>query len=54
MPVKEKIVAAWTDKHLHLGNHASSRVEGEHAKLKQYLQVSTGDFQKVQNNLIKN
>ncbi|XP_042754325.1 uncharacterized protein LOC122196071 [Lactuca sativa] len=37
----------WTDKFLHFGNRSSSRAEGAHAKLKQYLQVSTGDLREV-------
>ena len=44
---KEKFVSAWTEKYLHLGNRASSRAEGAHAKLKMYLQASTGGFQEV-------
>ena len=47
LPWKEKFVAAWTDKYMHLGNRCSSRAEGAHAKLKQYLQVSTGDLRVV-------
>ncbi|GKC53728.1 protein FAR1-related sequence 5 [Tanacetum coccineum] len=38
---------AWTEKYLHFGNRSSSRAEGAHAKLKLYLQVSTGSFQDV-------
>jgi hypothetical protein len=44
---KQLIVQAYTDKHLHLGNRATSRVEGAHAVLKSYLQVSTGDLKTV-------
>ncbi|XP_023752378.2 PKS-NRPS hybrid synthetase cheA-like [Lactuca sativa] len=47
LPWKEKFVSAWTDKYLHFGNRSSSRVEGAHDKLKQYLQVSTGDLREV-------
>ncbi|XP_023745850.1 uncharacterized protein LOC111894016 [Lactuca sativa] len=47
LPWKEKFVSAWTEKYLHFGNRSSSRAEGAHAKLKQYLQVSTGGFQDV-------
>ncbi|KAL4567782.1 hypothetical protein LXL04_023376 [Taraxacum kok-saghyz] len=47
LPWKETFVAAWTDKYMHLGNRCSSRAEGPHAKLKQYLQVSTGDLRVV-------
>lgn len=46
-PWKEKFVSAWTEKHLHFGNRSSSRAEGAHAKLKLYLQVSTGGFKEV-------
>ncbi|KAL6556543.1 hypothetical protein OROGR_005831 [Orobanche gracilis] len=37
-------VTAWTDKKLHFRNHATSRAEGAHSKLKKYLMVSTGDI----------
>jgi hypothetical protein len=37
VPFKEKFVAAWTNKYLHLGSTATSRVEGAHAMLKGYL-----------------
>ncbi|KAL4572135.1 hypothetical protein LXL04_018904 [Taraxacum kok-saghyz] len=47
LPWKEKFVSAWTERYLHFGNRASSRAEGAHAKLKLYLQVSTGGFQEV-------
>ncbi|PWA55937.1 hypothetical protein CTI12_AA397510 [Artemisia annua] len=50
-PWKEKFVSAWMEKYLHFGNRASSRAEGAHAKLKKYLQVSTGDFQQVKKKL---
>ncbi|PWA47757.1 hypothetical protein CTI12_AA460500 [Artemisia annua] len=43
-PWKDKFVSAWTEKYLHFGNRSSSRAEGAHAKLKLYLQVSTGSF----------
>ena len=44
IPFKEKLVAAWVDKHAHFGNTATSRVEGIHALLKSYLQRSTFDL----------
>ncbi|KAL3517627.1 hypothetical protein ACH5RR_020216 [Cinchona calisaya] len=47
LPFKEKFIYAWTDKHLHFGNHNSSRAEGAHSMLKTNLQVSTGDFHEV-------
>ncbi|KAK9749122.1 hypothetical protein RND81_02G103800 [Saponaria officinalis] len=47
MPYKEMFVTTWTNKHPHFGNRVSSRAEGAHAKLKSYLQVSTGDLDQV-------
>jgi hypothetical protein len=44
---KVLVVRAWVDQHLHLGNRATSRVEGAHSILKSYLQVSTGDLKAV-------
>lgn len=44
---KERFVHAWTGKYTHFRSHFSSRAEGAHAKLKQYLQVLTEDFHKV-------
>jgi len=41
---KKKIVKAWTNKIMHLGHLATSRVEGSHASLKKYLRVSTLDL----------
>nr|XP_043615727.1 protein FAR1-RELATED SEQUENCE 5-like [Erigeron canadensis] len=51
LPWKEKFVSAWTDNYLHLGNRSSSRAEGAHAKLKMYLQVSTGGFKQVKDKI---
>ena len=48
---KEQFVTAWADRHMHLGNHATSRVEGGHIVLKNYLQVSTGDLRSVREKL---
>jgi hypothetical protein len=42
---KECFISAWADRYLHLGNKATSRVEGAHATLKKYLQSSTGDLE---------
>jgi len=39
-PYKEKLVQAWVDQHLHFGNITTSRVEGIHAVLKEYLKRS--------------
>ncbi|KAG5547941.1 hypothetical protein RHGRI_013579 [Rhododendron griersonianum] len=47
LPYKEWFVHAWTENCSHFGNRVSSRAEGAHAKLKQYLQVSTGDLHQV-------
>ena len=44
---RNKIVKTWTNRLLHLGNTAISRVEGAHHKLKSSLQVSTGDLKTV-------
>ena len=41
---KEKFVQAYVDKHMHLGSRATSRIEGAHAILKRWLEVSTGDL----------
>jgi len=41
---KERFIKAWTNKITHLGNTSTSRGEGAHARLKSYLQVSTGNF----------
>ena len=46
-PHKERFVRAWADRYLHLGNRATSRVEGAHAMIKKYLQVSIGDLHTV-------
>ena len=40
---KEKFIVAWTQQYLHLGNSATSRVEGSHAFLKKHIGASTGD-----------
>jgi hypothetical protein len=41
---KEKFIVAWTQQYLHLGNSATSRVEGSHAFLKKHIGSSTGDM----------
>jgi len=41
LPYKEKFVRAWTDQFLHLGQVATSRVEGNHAMLKKRIEVSS-------------
>lgn len=41
---KEKFIVAWTKQYLHLGNSATSRVEGSHAFLKKHIGASSGDL----------
>jgi hypothetical protein len=41
---KEKFVIAWTRQHLHLGNGATSRVEGSHSFIKKHIGSSSGDM----------
>ena len=44
---KLSLVKTYADLHPHYGNRTTSRVEGGHAVLKRYLQVSTGDLRMV-------
>ncbi|GJR43683.1 FAR-RED impaired response 1-like protein [Tanacetum coccineum] len=44
---KELFVVAWTKEYLHFGNHTTSRVESQHAKLKLYLDSSQSDLERV-------
>jgi hypothetical protein len=39
LPYKEKFVSAWTRKHTHYGQCSTSRVEGEHRRVKNYIEV---------------
>lgn len=48
---KKKFVKCWTDQCLHFNNHATSRSEGSHAKLKRGLMSSTGDLKTVVDSL---
>ena len=41
---KEMFIRAWVGQYLHLGNWATSRVEGSHAFLKKYIGGSSGDM----------
>jgi hypothetical protein len=41
---KEKFIVAWTRQHLHLGNSATSRVEGSHSFLKKHIGAASGDM----------
>ncbi|KAJ1395525.1 FAR1-related protein [Sesbania bispinosa] len=44
IPHKEKFLAAWIDRVMHLGNTTTNRVESAHARLKRLLQDSRGDI----------
>ena len=44
---REKFVVAWSRQWLHLGNAATSRVEGAHAALKHWITNSTADILSV-------
>jgi hypothetical protein len=44
MPYKENFIAYCINRHFHLGSHKTSRVEGSHSALKQYLDHSMGDL----------
>ena len=41
---KERIVWAWVNRIPHFGHRASSRVEGSHRSVKEYILGSTGDL----------
>lgn len=41
---KEKIICFWTDRYLHFGSTVTSRVEGAHFILKQYLESPAIDL----------
>jgi hypothetical protein len=43
-PVRNKFVAAWTNRFRHLGSTSTSRVEGLHAQIKQYIETSKGNL----------
>ncbi|GAU41861.1 hypothetical protein TSUD_366080 [Trifolium subterraneum] len=43
---KEKVVCAWVDKHMHMGNYTTNRVESAHGVLKKSLTDSSGDLVK--------
>ncbi len=38
------VVRLWINRYMHFGNTVTSRTEGAHARLKDTLQVSTGDL----------
>lgn len=49
---KEKLVKCWVDICLHFGVQVTSPIEGCHAVLKAYLQVSTGNLKGVFDRLL--
>ena len=49
---KEKLVKAWVDRLPHFGHTITSRIEGSHAKLKNYLATSTLDLKGVYDKVI--
>jgi hypothetical protein len=49
---KEKLVKFWVDQYLNFGIQVTSPIEGCHAVLKAYLQVSTGDLKGVFDRLL--
>ncbi|KAH7850059.1 hypothetical protein Vadar_027238 [Vaccinium darrowii] len=46
-PYKERFVAAWTDKVMHLGNYTSNRAKCTHVKLKNHLGSSQCNFARL-------
>ncbi|KJK73860.1 hypothetical protein H634G_10866 [Metarhizium anisopliae BRIP 53293] len=46
-PYKEKLVKAWVDQYAHFGNVATSRVEGIHSIIKDYIGTSQLDLFEV-------
>jgi len=48
LPLKTHFVHAWTNQQLHFNTRVTSRAEGIHSNLKQYLLVNTGDLRLVQ------
>jgi hypothetical protein len=48
---KDYFIRCWTNQHFHLGNSATSRVEGSHAFIKKYILSSTGDILTVWNRI---
>jgi alpha-glucosidase len=43
-PVKEKIVSAWTNQVMHMGNTTTNRVESQHGSLKETVKDCKGDL----------
>ena len=46
-PYKENLVKAWVDQYTRFGNVATSRVEGIHGIMKDYIGISQLDFFQV-------
>lgn len=51
IPLKQYIAKPWTSQVQHLGNTATSHVEGQHRMVKDYFDSSVGDILTVVNNL---
>lgn len=49
---KTRLVKAWVDRLPHFGHTVISRIEGSHAKLKQYLGTSTLDLKGVYDKIV--
>jgi len=49
---KELLILCWANQFLHLGSHVTSRVEGAHITLKNYLDNSLGDLLVVKEKLL--
>ena len=44
LPEKEKFIKAWTSQYRHFNHVVTSRAEGAHARVKSYIEVSTGNL----------
>jgi hypothetical protein len=44
IPHKKRFVSCFANQYLHLGSHITSRVEGAHQTIKNYLDNSMGDL----------
>lgn len=47
LPLKEKFVACFINKHLHFGNTVTSRIEGLHSYIKRFVNTSTSSLSAV-------
>lgn len=50
-PWKTRIIRAWVDQLPHFGHTVTSRIEGCHGKIKQYLGISSGDLKNIYDKL---